>query len=67
MQEPNKRFITVPDWNSHHPWPTQAGLRHLIFHAHENGFDRVIRRVGRRVLIDERAFFQWVTAKGGRS
>lgn len=29
------------------------------------GFDRVLRRVGRRVLIDEAAFFNWVNQSGG--
>lgn len=30
-----------------------AGLRQLVFHAHDNGLDVVVRRV----LIDEAAFF----------
>lgn len=58
------RLIPVPDWNKHHPWPSQAGLRHLIFYSESNGFDDVIRRIGRRVLIDERAFFTWADRKG---
>jgi hypothetical protein len=39
-------------------------MRHLIFFAKSNGFDAVIRRVGRRVLIDEAAFFAWVDKQG---
>ena len=58
-------FIPVTDWNQRHPWPPIGGLRHLIFHAASNGFDKVIRRVGRRVLIDEAAFFAWVDGNGG--
>lgn len=58
-------FIPVTDWNQRHPWPPIGGLRHLIFHATSNGFDKVIRRVGRRVLIDEAAFFAWVDGNGG--
>ena len=54
------RLIPVTQWNKHHTWPSLGGLRHLIFHAKTNGFDRVIRRIGRRVLVDEQAFFQWV-------
>ena len=54
------RLIPVPHWNQHHQWPTQSGLRYWIFHAKTNGFDKVLRRVGRRVLIDEAAFFEWV-------
>lgn len=58
------RLIPVTDWNVHHPWPPLGGLRHLIFFAKDNGFERVIRRVGRRVLIDENAFFEWIDAQG---
>ena len=54
------RLIPVTEWNKHYDWPTLGGLRHLIFFAKTNGFWKVIRRVGRRVLIDERAFFAWV-------
>lgn len=60
------RLIPVTEWAKHHTWPPAGGLRHLIFHAKANGFDDVIRRVGRRVLIDERAFFAWVEAQGAR-
>jgi len=60
VNETTKRLIPVPKWNQYHEWPPQGGLRHLIFHAKTNGFDRVIRRVGRRILIDEAAFFEWV-------
>ena len=56
----NHRLIPVTKWNDHHEWPPQGGLRHLIFHAKTNGFDRVIKRAGRRVLISEQAFFDWV-------
>lgn len=59
----NTRLIPVPKWNEHHEWPPQGGLRHLIFNSKTNGFDRVIRRIGRRVLIDEEAFFAWVDSQ----
>lgn len=59
------RFIPVTEWDKHHTWPPVGGLRHLIFHEHSNGFHKVVRRAGRRVLIDEAAFFAWVAAQGG--
>jgi len=55
-----RRLIPVPKWNDYHLWPPVGGLRHLIFYANTNGFDKVIRRAGRRVLIDEQAFFEWM-------
>lgn len=59
------RLIPLTDWNQHHAWPPIGGLRHLVFFERTNGFDTVVRRVGRRVLIDEAAFFAWVDGNGG--
>jgi len=54
------RLIPVPDWNKHHSWPPQGGLRHLIFNKETNGFSSAFKKVGRRVLIDEAEFFACV-------
>jgi len=59
-----KRVIPVTEWSSYHPWPSTAGLRWLIFNAGRNGFEKCVRRVGRRVLIDEAAFFVWLEEQG---
>lgn len=59
----NNRLIPLTDWPQHHPWPPIGGLRHLVFHAESNGFKSVIRRCGRRVLLDENAFFEWAEAQ----
>ena len=53
------RLIPVKDWGKDHLWPPIGGLRWLIFNEKRNGFHRVVRRCGRRVLIDEAAFFEW--------
>ncbi len=55
-----ERFIPLTNWNNYHEWPTIGGLRHLVFWAETNGFDSCIKRVGRRVIIDEKAFFEWL-------
>ena len=55
-----RRVIPVTEWNKYHSWPPQGGLRHLIFNANTNGFNAVVKRAGRRVLIDEQAFFEWL-------
>lgn len=61
------RFIPVARWNDYHPWPPIGGLRYLIFHEKSNGFSSCVVRIGRKVLIDEEAFFAWVKSqKGGR-
>jgi hypothetical protein len=65
LKHTQTRVIPVTEWNNHHSWPPQGGLRHLIFNAKNNGFDKVIRRAGRRVLLDERAFFNWLDEQNG--
>jgi len=59
------RLIPLTEWNDYYPWPPMGGLRHLVFHAERNGFDKVVKRAGRRVLIDEKAFFEWVEEQNG--
>ena len=59
-------MIPVTEWRKYHPWPPEGGLRHLIFYAKKNGFDKVVKRVGRRCLIDERAFLEFVDDNGAR-
>ena len=63
-----QRYIPLSKWNEHYPYPTVSGLRNLVFHADKNGFHKVIRRVGRRILIAEKSYFEWIeeqNAKGG--
>lgn len=51
---------TVRQFSVRHPAFPEGGLRYWIFHADKNGFDKVIRRAGRKVLIDEKSFFTWL-------
>lgn len=60
MSSEPSRKIPIPDWNKYHPWPSPAGLRYRVFFAKENGFDKCVVRVGKRVLIDEAKFFEWL-------
>ena len=57
------QFLTVRQLSEKYPAFPQGGIRHLIFHSETNGFDSVITRVGRKVLIDEGAFLEWVKSK----
>lgn len=60
IQMTDSRLIPVTDWPKFHTWPPVGGLRHIIFNAESNGFSPAIKRVGRRVLIDEARFFEIV-------
>ncbi|STX50474.1 Uncharacterised protein [Legionella busanensis] len=58
----NPRYIPVPDWDKYHHWPTIAALRSYIFNKKTNGFEKVVIKLGKRVLINEAAFFEWVAS-----
>ena len=57
------KLIPLTEWPEHHRYPTVAGLRYLVFNAEKNGFASCIKRIGKRVLIDEAAYFAWVDAQ----
>ena len=59
------RLIPVTKWNEHHQWPPVGGMRHLIFFAEKNGFEKVIRRCGRRVLRHGRTPYSGMVAVRG--
>lgn len=64
----NKRsLLTVRQFSRKHPAFSEGGLRHKIFYGEETGFSRCIRRFGRKVLIDENAFFQWLDEQNGQT
>jgi len=54
------RLIPLTKWPEFHHWPTVPALRYYALMRHRNGFERVLRRVGKRLLIDEKSFFEWV-------
>jgi len=41
-----------------------AAMRWMVWKAKENGLDKHIRRIGRKVLIDENGFWEWIDKKG---
>lgn len=54
------RLIPLTLWPHYHLYPTVYRLRHFVFHADSNGFHRCIRRVGKKILISETDYFEWV-------
>jgi len=68
MEEKKKvRYMTCSEWCKENSWPPLGGLRHLIFNAERNGFKKVIVRVGRRVLINEEKFLEYLEEKNKES
>lgn len=56
----NTRLIPLTKWNLYHDYPTVSSLRHLVFFEEQNGFSKVLRRIGKKIYINEKAFFEWV-------
>lgn len=61
------RLIPLTKWNDYFPHPPIGGLRSLVFNAKTTGFDRCVKRIGKRVLIDSVEFFEWVDSQNPKS
>lgn len=53
-------LLTVKQFAKEKGFISESGLRYLIFNADTNGFEKVIKRIGRKVLIDIQAFELWL-------
>jgi hypothetical protein len=60
-------YHTVQQFSEKHPAFSVGGLRALIFNASSNGLNEsgAIVRIGRRILLSETKFFDWVEAQRG--
>ncbi|WNV04976.1 hypothetical protein RP726_00845 [Candidatus Methylospira mobilis] len=61
-----RKLSTVRQFSEKNPAFTQAAIRNYVFNAKTNGFDTCIIRIGRKILIDEAAFFQWIERINGK-
>ena len=58
-QEKEDRLIPLARWNDFHVDPTVSALRNLWNRRDENGFGYVVEPRGKRLLINERKYFEW--------
>lgn len=61
---PPTRLLTVSQFVEKHSWATKGGLRGLLFNRRKNGLDAAVVRLGRKLLLDEEQFFQWLESRG---
>ena len=54
-------LLSVKRFSKKHPDFPEGSLRHLLFYK-PDGFERCIRKIGRKVLIHEAEFFGWIEA-----
>lgn len=55
-----RSYLTVKQLPAKYPAFTESAIRWAIFNRDRNGFSAVIRKVGKKVLIDEVAFVEWI-------
>jgi len=59
-------YLTVRQFSQKHQAFPEGGIRWNIYHSDTNGMDKfdVIKRIGRKILLDENNFFLWVDSGG---
>lgn len=62
-----RRLHTVEQFCKEHPAFKPGGLRWWLFHREQNGLNMAVVRVGRKLLLDEAKFFEWVDAQNERA
>ena len=62
---PSRILLTVRQFCNRNPFITEGGLRFQIFNRQTNGLEKsgAIIRLGRKVLIDEPRYFDWIDSQ----
>lgn len=59
------RYIPLARWGDYFMHPTLGSLRWMVWRADHYGLAHCVKRVGRRVWIDQEAFWEWLGEQGG--
>lgn len=57
-----RNFLTVKQMAERHPFISQSSLRWYLF-TEPPGFMACVRRLGRKIVLDEAAFLNWVDSQ----
>ncbi len=63
----DKQYLTIKQLSQKYPAFPEGGLRYLVFNADKNNLASAIIRVGRKVLLEESAFLDWINNQNGRA
>lgn len=58
-------YLTVKQVALKYPAFSESSLRYYIFHEKQNGLSNSIRRLGRKILINETSFLNWLDSQKG--
>ena len=53
------RYLTIKQWVQNYQAIPEGGIRHLIF-TNKDFCSRVVKKVGRKILLDEQAFLSFI-------
>ena len=56
-------LVAVTHWSKYFDSPSVHGLRYMIYQGELTGFEKCVRRMGRRVYIHTPSFFEWVESE----
>lgn len=64
MHTPATRFIPIERWrDSGHLYPaSESEFRYLLRNRESNGLNKAVVKLGRRILIDEQQFLNWIAS-----
>ena len=54
------KWATVKQLSKIHSAFTESSIRALIREKHNNGFDKMLSKIGKKVLIDVNEFERWI-------
>ena len=57
---PNRQLLTVNQFCEEYPAFSKGSIRWILFNRQTNGFNRAVRMLGRRILIDVNEFYLWL-------
>lgn len=67
LPPPSRVLVTVQQLCQRTPAFKEQTIRQFLFDRHENGLNRAVRHLGRKLLIDEEEFFRWIDERSGVS
>ncbi len=58
-------YLTVVQLAEKFPAFSESSIRYHIFNSKQNNLEKAIRRVGRKILISEAEFINWIEEQNG--
>ena len=55
-----KNFLSLKQWLEKYKAIPEGGVRHLIFTNKDDFNKRVVKKLGRKILLDEQAFLAYI-------